>query len=292
MKQYFRPVFLLAVLVFLLVSVTAASAAGYILPFRNGSTAIYGPLGVHDCGFSLTGWKAVDLLPAENQVYAVETGDIAYVCRDGTQVALRVNGILYDHLVDNGQEVGDHVTQGESLGSMVTGSFNAPCGYADQQAGHWHVHFCFVPTGGKFYADGYTLDTISGNWEKDGQTIRPNGQITAAWGDVGTTPPSGELFNVWDYLLKGLASIFNWFLNTLFLPPGSQGAGVFNLLNFSSYFSEGVLLVIELSAAALSTFNLWIPLLAFAIDMVLFSIQLVVSIYNFITGLIKQIPFL
>jgi hypothetical protein len=297
MKQSkIRTVFISIVLAVLLVNVTAANAAGYILPWRSGTTAWYGPLGVHECGFQLADWKAVDLFPAENQVYAVESGNVNYLCRDGTQVSMRVGSIMYVHLQDNGQQVGDHYEQGQAMGGMVSGTFQAACGHAEQQPDHYHLHMCFLPQNNRFYADGYELDTISGGWTKDGQTVNPSGTLTAAWNDAVDPPVIGGggsgMFNIWDWLLRGLMSIFAWFMNTFFLPPGSAGAGTMRLIQWSQAFLSGVTSVIELTAAALSTFNWWIPLACFAIDMVLFAIQLAVSIYLFVTSLIKSLPFL
>ena len=279
-------------------TLTASGAMSVILPFRNGSTAMYGPLGVHDCGFS-TNFKAVDLIPEHNEVYAVESGTISYVCRDSMQIGIRVGNIIYDHLNDDfGFQIGDSVTKGQFIGSMVTGPFTAPCGYADQLPGHFHLHFCFEPDEyGLFYADGYILNTYTGSWTKNDVNIAPTGSLTAAWGEGGEVinPPisgGGKMFNIFDWILQGLVNIFMWFLNTFFLPPGSAQSGIFNLLNFTKYFSSGVITVIELTGAALSTFNWVIPGYCFAIDMILFFIQMAITIYSFITDLVKKLPFL
>lgn len=100
------------------------------------------------------------------------------------------------------------------------------------------------------------------------------------------------MFNIWDVLLRGLVAIVAWFAQTFFLPPGTSSGSVFNLLNFGWFFSSGIATVIELVGAALGTFNWWIPGMCFFVDMVLWGIQLAISIYLFIMNLIKKLPLL
>jgi hypothetical protein len=268
--------------------------SGNILPFASGSTAQYGTLGVHDCGYSLTGWKAVDIFPSSNQVYASQEGDVSYVCRDSTQVSIRVGDFLYAHLKDTGQSVGDSYSQGQAMGELVTGSFNNTCGYAAQQAGKAHVHFCFIPnpSSGSFTADGYVLNTTTSEWMKGSSIVKPGGNLTASWVDAGGNPSSGSMFNFWDRIIGGIVTINNWAVTTFFLPPGTTQATLYRTIDWAGFFASGVGSVIELTGAALSTFNWWIPGTCILIDCSLFAVQLTITIYQFILGLIKKIPFL
>lgn len=180
-----------------------------VLPFRDGTTATYGVLGVHNCGFSLNGWRAVDLFPAENMVYSTNDGQVSYVCRDGTQVALRIAENLYTHLVDTGQATGQQYTQGQAIAGMVPGTYEATCGYADQQPDHYHVHFCFIPNpAGTWSADGYALNVGNGNWVKGGETVAPLGTLTADWANAGISGPAPAAgSNFWDGIVEGVMQI-------------------------------------------------------------------------------------
>ncbi len=182
-----------------------------ILPFRDGTTATYGVLGVHNCGFQLNGWKAVDLFPSENMVYAANEGQVSYVCRDTHQVALRIGDYLYTHLVDTGQATGDQYAQGQAISGMVPGTYDDTCGYADQQAEHYHVHFCFLPNpAGAWAADGYAINVNQGYWVKGEETVEPLGTLTADWANAGVSPPGAASTvggNFWDGLISGVMDL-------------------------------------------------------------------------------------
>jgi hypothetical protein len=184
--------------------------AGDWLPFRNGSQAQYGVLGVHNCGFGLIGWEAVDLFPADNNVYAATAGEVQYMCRDGTQMSFRVGDHMYVHLVDTGLSVGTRIEQGQLLSSLVKGTFNATCGNASQGAEYGHVHFCFIANGNQYTSDGYTLNTQSGEWTKGEEVVSPLGYLTAAWttADGAPAPASMVGANLWDEMTKGFVSLF------------------------------------------------------------------------------------
>ncbi len=180
-----------------------------ILPFRDETTATYGVLGVHNCGFQLNGWKAVDLFPTENMIYSTNDGSVSYVCRDDTQVALRIGDNLYTHLVDTGQATGDRYTQGQAIAGMVPGTYDADCGYADQQPDHYHVHFCFIPNpAGTWAADGYALNVGNGFWVKGEETVEPLGSLTADWANAGVKPPGSTVGgNFWDGIIGGVMQL-------------------------------------------------------------------------------------
>lgn len=292
MKTNYRLIIVVLALILLMCSASTANATGYYLPWKTGTNARYGLLGVHVCGFGMDGWWAVDFFPAENQVYAMESGSITYVCRDSTQVAVRVgDNILYDHLVDTGQQIGDTYVQGQPMGALVTGSFTDLCGYASQQATAYHVHACFLPSGGQFAADGYILSTATQNWTKSGTVYAPGDYMAATW-TAGLPSSAGGMFNIWDYLLAGIKSILAWALNTFLLPPGTTEYTLFSSINWMAYFISSIRSVIELTGAALSTFNWWIPYYCVLIDLTLWVVQLAISGWDFVMGLIKKIPFL
>lgn len=209
--------------------------SGNILPFKNGTTATYGILGVHDCGFGLTGWKSVDLFPTVDMVYSSLAGEVNYICRDGTQIAIRIGNNLYDHIVDSGQQAGASYAQGEPIGSMVPGTFQARCGNATQQSNDRHVHFCFVPNGNYFQADGYTLDmsTNPALWTKGSEQVAPLQQLTANWAlatgisDSQVGAPTGGS-NFWDYMVDGLIAAVSRVIPQL---PQHQAQGIATKVN-------------------------------------------------------------
>lgn len=182
--------------------------SGNILPFRDGTQAQYGVLGVHNCGFSLNGWYAVDLFPTENMIYSTQAGNTSYVCRDGTQVALRIGDYLYTHIVDTGQAIGQSYAQGAAIGGMVPGTYDATCGYADQQPDAYHVHFCFIPdSSGNWQADGYTINIAgagSAAWVKGEDTVDPTEILTADWQNAGVLPGPTAGNNFWDGIASGI----------------------------------------------------------------------------------------
>lgn len=258
-------------------AVTEYGGGGNFLPFRSGTTAQYGTLGVHDCGFSLNGWKAVDLFPSENMVYTTLAGEVNYVCRDNTQVALRIGNNLYDHLQDNGQQVGDTYGQGAPLAPLVPGTFSAPCGYADQQPDHYHVHFCFVPNpAGAWAADGYAINVNNGNWVKGNDTVAPGGILTANWtsanGEYIPSPTGGA--NFWDYAAGGVTLAVSKILPNF---PTHQAMGI----------ADKIIAVIrpplDLSyTLILVNFDMTITLWVFGIIIALEAVRLVYAAYMWV----------
>lgn len=253
------------------------------LPFASGSTAQYGIAGVHDCGFSLNGWKAVDLFPSSNMVYSSLGGEVNYVCRDGTQVALRIGNNLYDHLVDTGQQIGDKYTQGQALGSLVPGTFNTACGYASQNADAYHVHFCFIPDGGNYYADGYTLSMASQTWTKGAENVAVGGTLTAAWTDANGNPvpsPTGGA-NFWDYAIGGVTGALGKVLPAF---PTHQAMGMAD--NVIRYIKPPLDLAYTL---ILVNFDMTIPLWVIGIIFTLEAVRLIYAGYMWIKRAIPLI---
>ena len=256
---------------------TAGPVGGYggsgnILPFRSGTQALYGVLGVHSCGYSLSGWQAVDLFPTENMIYSVQSGSISYVCRDSTQVSMRIGNNLYAHLVDTGQQQGDQYNQGQALGSLVPGSFDDTCGYAAQNENAAHVHFCFIPDGGSFSADGYTLNASSSEWVKGVETVNPEGYLTASWVDGNASlsvpgPAAGG--NLWDSVIGGLVSMWNGATAAL---PDHQNMSLAENVMASAAPAWQLMAVVMFG-----NFNMTVPLWVFGIIVTLELVRIVLA---------------
>lgn len=169
----------------------------YDFPWPLGTSMYYGTLGVHRGGF-INGWKAVDLLSdgdvgaghSPNEVIAAADGVITYVCNDGVNVAVRIGGLMYVHLLPNESRlrVGETFRRGEVLGSLKSGSFSARCGYASQQSRSFHLHLAF-PDAPYFTMGGWTLDMSDGVWRRGDATWRP-GRWLRNDGDPNVPPPT------------------------------------------------------------------------------------------------------
>lgn len=258
--------------------------AGDILPFLKGTQAMYGVAGVHDCGFSLNGWKAVDLFPADGDVYASQGGEVSYVCRDDTQIAVRIGNHMYVHLVDNGIQQGAQFSQGQKLSSLVKGSFNKPCGYASQGANDAHIHFCFIDDGGNSYAtDGYLLNLLSSNWTKGQETIGTMGFLTATWQDANNIPaPTSTVGgNFWDGIALGATTLANGAASKF---PQHTAMGLAErIVNIAAVPLQLVY------ATILVNFNMRIVMWVFGIIVVLETIRLIYSGYMWIKRAIPVI---
>jgi hypothetical protein len=240
--------------------------AGNILPFRSGTSAQYGMSGVHSCGFQLNGWQAVDFFPAEDMIYSSKAGEINYICRDNTQVAIRIGDNLYTHLADGGQLVGDTYAQGQAISGMVPGTFNDTCGVSNQSAQAYHVHFCFYPTHDVWAADGYTLSTITGNWTKNGETYEPLEYLTADWSNAGVVlgPVAGG--NIWDSVTGGVTSMVGHTVEAL---PAHTDMGMANTVLGSAGPALDLIYTV-----VLSNFNLTVPMWCIGIIFVLETVRI------------------
>jgi hypothetical protein len=211
-------------------------------PFQQGSTAMYGPRGVHDAGYGTSGMVAVDLVGGDDMgasamppyVFASDAGIVDYVCDDGTSVAVRTYNedtgdyFIYAHMLDNENlEIDVEFGAGEMLGSLKYGSFDPThpnCGWAEQASNHYHVHWGIVPASGRYQAAGCLLTVSSQTWDcGGGETVRvgeylaggggyTGGTSTTGSGQDGTagTGSAGVALNTptfWDYMLAGLLSI-------------------------------------------------------------------------------------
>lgn len=261
--------------------------SGYQLPFANGTTAMYGVLGVHNCGFALNGWKAVDLFPSTDMVYASIGGEVTYVCRDGTQMALRIGDSLYTHLEDNGTEQGRYYNQGQAISSLVPGSYTASCGYAAQAAGAAHVHFCF-PDYGTFQADGYTLDTTTGLWTKGSDTVDVEGTLTADWANATVDPgqppnPTGG-GNFWDMMTGAMLQVVYKVLPVI--PDHKAMQLAERVLTVAATTLEVIYWII------LTNFDMTVPIWVFSIWIVLELARLIYIVFVWIAKIIDWIKVL
>jgi len=230
----------------------APGGGSYVaFPFAAGSAAQYGPKGVHSAGYGTSGLVAVDLVGGDNlgassmppYTYASDVGTVDYVCDDGTSVAIRTYNsttgdyFLYAHMLNNANLEVDHdFAQGELLDSLKYGSFGAPdtgCGYADQGASTYHVHWAFVPASGKFQAGSCVLTVSTQNWQCGSTLVHTGSTLTGGGGVGGGSSISGYSTGgglagsggysssgyssggalrdptFWDYLLTFVATIIN-----------------------------------------------------------------------------------
>lgn len=223
----------------------AAGGGGYVMfPFQQGASAMYGPRGVHGSGdYGTSGMLFVDLVSGDDmgvtaagpQVYAADAGEIDYVCDDGTTVAVRTYNadtgdyFLYAHLLDNANLVeNQEFSQGEMIGALKYGSFDPPdpnCGWAEQHANHYHVHWGFVPAGGTYQVGACILTISTQTWLCGEETVRVggflvnSGSYTGSSGTAGTSGSSGTNDNAstavrdptfFDYILAALLQIGYW----------------------------------------------------------------------------------
>lgn len=169
-----------------------------LFPWESGRMAYFGTRAVHDAGYGLDGWQAVDWVSGpsygtnfyQNGIYASEDAQITYVCRDDTSVAVRAGNFLYAHLADNSTlQQGYKLRKGVKFAELVPGSFNDKCGWAAQQPDSYHIHWGFYASGGKLVIEDWTLDTASSTWSRGNQTVH----VGDAMLSTGTSyPENGE----------------------------------------------------------------------------------------------------
>jgi hypothetical protein len=194
-------------------------------PFQIGKTVMYGPRGVHNAGYSSYGtdMKALDLVSgsdmgsgaANDQVFASWGGDVDYVCEDGTSTTIRVNDeagnkFIYAHMVDNAALEVDHTfNKGDVIATLVHGTFDDDCGYADQQPNHWHLHWGFEPANNAYTVEGCVINTNTASIRCGDKTINTGSFITGMGGTPGYDDGRSSTPTFWDYLLVGFISIFD-----------------------------------------------------------------------------------
>lgn len=192
-----------------------------VLPFKAGTKVVIGSRGVHDAGFSLTGWKAVDLVSgsdigsgaAPNEVYASIDSEITYVCRDDHSVAVRAGNFLYAHLHDNANlVVGYNLKRGVKFASMVVGSFTDTCGWASQQPNHYHLHFG-VPGVTAVEFAGWTFKPFEGGFVRGNTWVRTGDYLLnpgLTGGDYSAGDPAEQIKqgnSFWDGIVSAMINV-------------------------------------------------------------------------------------
>jgi hypothetical protein len=196
--------------------------AGYHFPWASGTSMKYGTEAVHDNGFAgvVSGWKAVDFLSgygtsgeAPNDLRAAAAGTVNYKCtpkNGGVTTAIKVNDLFYTHLMDNSSiSVGKSYSDGQSIGTLKTGSFNENCGYASQGTNTFHVHLGFPNTGSVVFDD-WTLSISDGIWRKGGESRGVNSWFQSGSGGSSSCP-APTLNNPGDgYISTSQTITFSW----------------------------------------------------------------------------------
>lgn len=213
----------------------APGGGSYVaFPFAYGMVAQYGPRGVHGSGdYGTSGMLFVDLVSGDDMgataappyVYAADAGTVDYVCDDGTTVAVRTfnstsgDYFLYAHLLDNANlEMSHAFGAGELIGSLKYGSFDPPgsnCGWAEQHAKHYHVHWGFVPANGMYQVGSCILTISSQVWQCGDKTVKI-GDFLSGGGGFSTpgsssgTSGAGATVNdptFFDYVIAGIVTV-------------------------------------------------------------------------------------
>lgn len=226
--------------------------ANIALPWQAGTAMVYGPRGVHGLGdYSTSGMYAVDWVSGDNlgnnaappSVYASASGEVDYVCDDGTSVAVRVtdgnDSFVYAHLLENDNLINAHeFNKNELLGSLKYGSFSDNCGWAQQASNHYHVHWMFKPRNSYFQAEGWVLNLGSGVWSgPGGAEVRVNQSLVGGGGSysedgsinpaddglIGEGTQAGTGAYIWDFLLGGVATITLTTMDSFLYKRGAYG---------------------------------------------------------------------
>jgi hypothetical protein len=303
-------------------------------PWQAGKQMLMGPRGIHGAGdYGTSGMLAIDWVSGDDfggnaagpTVYASAPGSIDYVCHDtenDKSTTVRITDgstiIVYAHLIYNSSLVGGHsFARGQPIGTLKYGTFGSPsvgCGWAQQSANHYHLHWMFVPASGKYRTEGWQLTVGTTTWSRGNEKIKVNMWMTGGSGSGGQLPnpgqddppggPGGTIIidpenpenlrlsglHFWDYVIGGLNTVFvTLVLNNL---PAST-------VNQES--NDQWTLAINITATMIrdantilvnDTINFAPVILLFA---VVFSIEIImraIGIAILILSLIKLIPFL
>ena len=201
------------------------------MPWKTGYWAQYGVLGVHPGALMIAGSSAVDFLGRDSwpgsmppQVVAVADGTITSICSDGRSMAIRVDGgpvtIAYFHF-ESGQSFseGQSIRQGQVLGQLKYGTFAFNplyrCGWGEQAADQYHLHFVFMPTSaGYFEIGGCVLDLDTEAFVCNGSTYNPLSNIPNGGGTSDPTDPTnddspatGGGTHIWDGIVAAIVEL-------------------------------------------------------------------------------------
>jgi hypothetical protein len=222
-------------------------SSGLIFPWRPGSRAVYGILGVHAGVGGMPGSSAVDFFGGDNMgtsimppyIYASENGTVISVCKDDNNIGVIIQGtqkIGYLHLQPSTNiEIGDTFTQGQQIGILRYGTFSLiNCGWASQDEDKYHIHYSFYPSGGYFLIGGCQLNTTTGYWLCGSSSVGKLSMLTnGGSSSTGTTGTSGSSTttvlggeHIWDGIVT---AIVNLAANTTtqYLPEQDSRVGFF-----------------------------------------------------------------
>lgn len=294
--------------------VIGAGGGSYVrFPWQPSKAVQFGVLGIHDAEFGLEDGKAIDLVSgsdmgsgaANDFAYASVSGTVNYICDYGDTVAVRLTGgsdsFLYAHLLPNANLELDHTfSAGQKIGSLKHGTFTDECGNAFQQDDHWHLHWGFLMSGGRFQAEGCYLTGTGAlaKWNCGNTETRVLGFLYH-YGNIGTNPDPGTVGthtgtgagggpSFWDYFLEGTLGL----VDTLFgesLPEHDS-----NISDLADGILSGVKIVFRISYMLLrGNLNLApaFGLIVGAITIVM-ALRLIAFIFIVWRALLQLVPFL
>lgn len=281
----------------------AGGGSDIAFPFAGGSTALYGPNGVHGEGqYGTNGMYAVDFVGGStygansmpDTVYASAAGEIDYICKDDNNVAIRTKNpqtgdyFLYVHLIDNSSLVyGTNFSRGSVIGKLRHGSWsNALCGGTSQQDSSYHVHWMFTPNNGKFQVEGWVLDISTQKFEYNGKIVSKGGFITASGtygGGGGDDQPLTQIpaQNFWDYLIQGLVELATGIAGLL---PAHTSSSIYTAIITGISVASRIFFIL-----ATTVLNMKVALLAAEIIFILEAFRLLMTAIRFIK---KYVPLL
>jgi len=224
-----------------------------ILPFKKNTYATYGVLGLHLYDAYGTnnypGWYAVDFVSgpymgdtgAPNAVYVSQSGVSRVMCRDTTQMGVKIGNYIYLHLVETGDIKGyQDYLQGDYLGSLVTGNTDTTCGVTSQSAENYHLHFGFEGT--SFLVENYVYANEIFTDQRDGNTISATENIFAEWNsqlNPGALPDTGDNLgihrgdNFWDSMVGGVRDMTGR-LGSLFFPGAAHNLPINTIISIAA----------------------------------------------------------
>ena len=213
----------------------AGGGSSLRFPWQTGFSAQYGVSGVHAGSGVIPGSSAVDFLGRDSVsgsmpplAVAAADGVIDWVCGDNVGMAIRVTGgpvyLAYYHFAP-GQDfhIGQAISQGQVLGSLIYGSFSGTSAcqeYGTQASDQYHLHFVFLPTSsGYLEIGGCVLDLSTQKFVCNGNTYSigdyiPNG------GDVSDPHPppddggsGGGGVHIWDGIVAAIVQLASGSIN-------------------------------------------------------------------------------
>jgi len=180
-----------------------AAAEVPIFPWTQGTKMWYSDLkgGVHEGTDGLAGDRAVDWVSgdtygsnaAPNMVYTSQSGYVDYLCNDDFQTTITIGNFGYMHLQPNPNIYeGQYYQRGQAIGPLVYGNIDKElqqCGYAEQRATSFHLHWSFKPSNGYFRAENWTLTVSDSTWRNGSDVVRPGANMWAYWSGEPIPPP-------------------------------------------------------------------------------------------------------